>query len=170
MLAPAPALDLDDPFQLAVRLLGDRWTLLILRDMIFEDHRTFRDLLTRSPEGISSSILSARLRQMVADGLLTQAETAEADQRRPYALTRRAIGLVPVLAELGFWVTSAKPPSEADLPMRLFYGGGPEMWQRFMAELAAAHLGDPVPAHPPVRSRIARALVSIRAGLGPIAC
>ncbi|MYR59284.1 transcriptional regulator, partial [Streptomyces sp. SID625] len=60
----------------AVEALGDRWSLIVLRDVVFGGRRHFRELLGHSEEGIASNILSSRLKALVADGLLTR-EQAE---------------------------------------------------------------------------------------------
>jgi DNA-binding HxlR family transcriptional regulator len=56
--------------------LGDPWTLLVLRDIIFGNRRHFRELLTQSEEGIASNILSARLKELVEAELLTRGPCA----------------------------------------------------------------------------------------------
>lgn len=90
------------PINLAVEAFGDRWSLLVLRDVMFGDRRYFRELLAGSEERIASNILADRLKRLVGAGLLTRAE-ARPGQRAKYSLTETAIDLVPVLAELGAW-------------------------------------------------------------------
>src|SRR3974390_2451856 len=90
------------PINLTLELLGDRWSLLILRDMIFGGARRFRELL-RSPEGIASNILADRLRMLVEAGLLTRAGDPRHKQKAVYSLTESAIELVPVFAQIGAW-------------------------------------------------------------------
>ena len=53
------------PINLALEVLGDRWSLIVIRDIMFKDRRHFRELLTRSHEGIASNILAARLKRLV---------------------------------------------------------------------------------------------------------
>ncbi|OSC44730.1 transcriptional regulator, partial [Streptomyces sp. 4F] len=60
----------------AVEVLGDPWTLIVLRDVIFGGRRHFRELMTRNEEGIASNVLAARLRRLVEAGLLTRDDTA----------------------------------------------------------------------------------------------
>src|SRR5699024_4141476 len=86
----------------AVEALGDPWSLIVLRDMIFGNRRSFRELLTRSDEGIASNILSSRLRSLVDAGLLTKAETVRG-QRGSYSLTEPGIETFPVIVALGTW-------------------------------------------------------------------
>ncbi len=129
------------PINAAVEVLGDRWSLVVLRDITFGDRRHFRTLQRESEEGIASNILASRLRDLVADGLLTR-EDAGRGRRATYSLTEAAIELVPVLVELGWWGLRHRPTS-APLRVRaqLLHDGGPQMWSDFMDELREHHLG-----------------------------
>lgn len=95
-------------------MLGDRWSLLIVRDMMVRGYRTFREF-QRSGEGIATNILSNRLSTLRADGIVTT-EPAEDDARSIYyRLTPKGISLAPVLLELLIWagkheVTGAPQP------------------------------------------------------------
>jgi DNA-binding HxlR family transcriptional regulator len=130
------------PINLTLEILGDRWSLLILRDMIFSGKRHFRDLL-RSQEGIASNILADRLKRLVAQGLLTRAEDPSHKQKAIYSLTPMAIELVPVFAHIGAWGRKHLPASEPlSIRAELLEKGGPPMWKRFMGELRAEHLGE----------------------------
>jgi DNA-binding HxlR family transcriptional regulator len=131
------------PINLALEVLGDKWTLLILRDMIFSGKRHFRELL-RSQEGIASNILADRLRMLVAEGFLTRANDPSHKQKAIYSLTDKAIELVPVLAHIGAWGRRHLPASE-ELSIRaeLLEAGGPALWTRFMKELRSEHLSAP---------------------------
>lgn len=140
------------PINAAVEVLGDRWSLIVLRDIMFGDRRHFRTLQRESEEGIASNILASRLRNLVTDGLLTR-EDAGPGRRATYSLTGAAIELVPVLAELGWWGLHHRPTS-APLRVRaqLLHDGGPQMWHDFMDELRAQHLGiaQPSTGRPPI--------------------
>ncbi|HSX75557.1 MAG TPA: helix-turn-helix domain-containing protein, partial [Shinella sp.] len=59
------------PINLTLEILGDRWSLIVLRDMMFGNRRHFRELLTKSEEGIASNILADRLRRLVDEGLVS---------------------------------------------------------------------------------------------------
>lgn len=91
-----------DPIGAAVEVLGDRWTLLILRDVVYSDRRYFRALLTGSAEGIATNILADRLVRLVEAGILVRG-TAARGQRARYSLTEAGIRAVPVLLALGEW-------------------------------------------------------------------
>jgi DNA-binding HxlR family transcriptional regulator len=143
----------------AVEVIGDRWSLLVLRDVIFGNRRYFRVLQERSEEGIASNILADRLRRLVAAGLLTRADVGRG-RRATYSLTEASIGLVPVLAVLGEWGLRNRPTTPA-LRVRaaLLADGGPALWEDFMAELRSEHLGAAPPpgAGPTASERLAAA-------------
>jgi|HubBroStandDraft_5_1064220.scaffolds.fasta_scaffold175104_2 DNA-binding HxlR family transcriptional regulator len=133
------------PINAAVESFGDRWTLLVLRDIMFGNRRHFRELQAGSQEAIASNILADRLKRLVHSGLLTR-DDASRGQRATYSLTEQAIQLVPVFAELGAWGTRHRPVSH---PLRvraeLLEQGGPQLWRTYMDELRETHLGIPSP-------------------------
>lgn len=133
------------PINLTLEVVGDKWSLIVLRDMMFGNRRHFRELLTNSEEGIASNILADRLKRLVEDGLITKADDPSHKQKAIYSLTEMAIELLPVFAHIGAWGRKWLPVSE-ELSIRaeLLETGGPEMWQRFMEELRASHLGEPL--------------------------
>src|ERR1700743_3421552 len=91
------------PINLALEVFGDRWSLIILRDMMFGGRRHFRELLTRSEEGISSNILADRLKMLMDEVLTTRADAPSHKQKALYSLTEKSIALVPLFAQLGAW-------------------------------------------------------------------
>ncbi|MFF2958999.1 winged helix-turn-helix transcriptional regulator [Streptomyces sp. NPDC057963] len=129
------------PINMTVELLGDRWSLIVLRDIMFGGSTHFRELLTASIEGIASNILAARLAKLVAAGLLTRDDDPSHRQKVEYHLTEAAIQLLPVMAQLGawgaYWLDTAP---ELTVRAELLAAGGPPLWERFMAELRATHL------------------------------
>jgi len=157
------------PINLTLEVLGDRWSLLILRDMMFGGARRFRELL-RSEERIASNILADRLRMLVEAGLLTRAGDPSHKQKAVYSLTEQAIDLVPVFAQIGAWGSRWLPASETlAIRARLLAAGGPALWERFMAELRCEHLGDGLPPGPSVRAELEAAYRSAASvsGLDP---
>lgn len=91
------------PINLTLETLGDRWSLIVIRDIMFGNRRHYRDLLTRSLEGIASNILAERLRKLVGAGLLSARPDPAHRQRTIYSLTETANQLVPLLAQMGAW-------------------------------------------------------------------
>ena len=131
------------PINLTLEVLGDKWSLLIIRDMIFGGKRHFRELM-RSEEGISSNILADRLRMLVEEGIITKADDPSHRQKAIYSLTERGIALLPVFAHIGAWGRKYLPVSEElSIRAQLLEEGGPKMWIKFMSELREAHLAIP---------------------------
>ena len=147
------------PINLTLEVLGDKWSLLILRDMIFGGKRHFRELM-RSQEGISSNILADRLRMLVAEELLTKTDDPTHKQKAIYNLTEKAIELVPVFAHIGAWGRKHLPASE-ELSIRaeVLETGGPPLWDQFMRELRQEHLSRPA------AGRSSDSVASVRATL-----
>lgn len=143
------------PINLALEVLGDRWSLVIIRDMMFGNRRHFRVLLRESMEGIASNILADRLKRLESAGLLSRAPDPSHKQKTLYSLTEKAIQLLPLLVTMGAWGRAhlAVTP-ELAIRNQLLEEGGPEMWERFMAELRATHLGAPLPSGPSVTQRL----------------
>ncbi len=149
------------PINAAIEAFGDRWSLIVLRDIVFGDRRYFRELQAGSIEGIASNILADRLKRLVKSGLLTREDT-RAGQRARYSLTEPAIQLVPVFAQLGSWGLRHRPTSSAlNARAELLEQGGPALWQEFMDELRRSHLGSKCPARSPnVRERLNEAYLA----------
>lgn len=138
------------PINLTVEVLGDRWSLVVLRDVMFGNRHYFRELLAGSEEGIASNILADRLRRLVANGLLSRGDDATHRQKVRYSLTEASVQLVPVMAALGTWGRRHLRASyELSVRAELLERGGPELWERFMDELREQHLGIPRPPGTP---------------------
>jgi DNA-binding HxlR family transcriptional regulator len=90
------------PVSISLEILGDRWSLLIVRDMMVRAFRTFKQF-QQSGEGIATNILADRLKRLEAAGIIAS-EPDEADRRRvTHRLTEKGIDLAPVLLELLIW-------------------------------------------------------------------
>jgi DNA-binding HxlR family transcriptional regulator len=90
------------PVSISLEILGDHWSLLIIRDLMVRGFRTFTEF-QGSGEGIATNILADRLRKLEAAGIIT-AEVEETDGRRVnYRLTEKGVDLAPVLLELLIW-------------------------------------------------------------------
>ena len=143
------------PINLTLEVVGDKWSLLIIRDMIFGNRRHFRELLTRSEEGISSNILADRLKTLVEQGILTRKDDPTHKQKAIYSLTEKGIELLPVLCQMAVWGRKWLPVSdELSIRAQLLEEGGPALWADFMDELRDEHLGLPNPARPSGRPSV----------------
>lgn len=92
------------PLNASVEMLGDRWSLLIIRDMMLREFRTYKEFL-ECYEGIATNILADRLRKLMANGIIT-AEPDDGDRRKlNYFLTAKGIDLAPVLTEMVLWAS-----------------------------------------------------------------
>jgi len=130
------------PINLSLEVLGDRWSLLIIRDMMFGNRRHFRELLTKSEEGISSNILADRLKTLLDERIITREDDPTHKQKGIYSLTEQGIELLPVLAQMAAWGYKYLPVSEElGIRARLLREGGPKLWAEFMDELRESHLG-----------------------------
>lgn len=130
------------PINLAIELFGDRWTLLILRDIVFADRRHFGELLRGSDERITTSVLSDRLDRLLDAGILTRSDDPTHKQKAIYSLTDSGVDLVPVLATIGNWGARHCPadPDRVSAARELNYEL-PESWSALMASLRAQHAG-----------------------------
>jgi len=133
------------PINAAVEVLGDSWTMLVLRDVMFGNRRYFRELLVGSEEGIASNILSSRLKQLTAAGLLTR-EDAQRGQRVMYSLTEAGIQALPIMVALGNWGLAYRDGSQRlRVRAELLRDGGPDLMAAMMDELRELHLSIPRP-------------------------
>ncbi len=135
----------------ALDVIGDRWSLLIVRELLLQDACRYTDLLQGLP-GIASNLLTDRLRQLEAAEVITREAAPPPVATTLYRLTRRGEALLPVIRELGRWGAPylfAEPGAHEvfrsswfALPLRLYYA-------------------DPTPERPPVR-------IELRIGGDPI--
>jgi DNA-binding HxlR family transcriptional regulator len=133
------------PINLALEVFGDRWTLLIVRDLMFAGKRHFRELL-HSDERIASNILADRLNRLVEQGIITRAGDPSHKQKAVYSLTDKGISLLPILAQIGIWSRGYLPVSEElGATAAQLEAGGPPLWAELMAELRSTHLAPPAP-------------------------
>jgi DNA-binding HxlR family transcriptional regulator len=86
---------------MSLEIFGDRWSLILVRDMMVRGYRTFGEF-QRAGEGIATNILSDRLRKLEKAGIVTT-EAVEDGRSANYRLTKKGISLAPVLLELLIW-------------------------------------------------------------------
>jgi len=96
------------PIAKTLDLLGDRWTLLVVRDLLFFGKRRFGEL-TSSPEGIPTNLLSDRLRRLEECGVVVKVPYVSRPQRYEYHLTDRGKDLAPVLRAMIKWAQTHLP-------------------------------------------------------------
>ena len=120
----------DCPLNFAVETIGDRWSLIILRDMIFHGKRTYGEFI-KSDEKIATNILANRLEYLETEGLISRSPH-ETDKRTDvYKITERGIELVPILVEMIAW-------SANDRVWQSLKHGGTEVQRRFVEHVAVA--------------------------------
>jgi DNA-binding HxlR family transcriptional regulator len=85
-------------------MLGDRWSLLIIRDMMLRGFRAYKEFM-ECYEGIATNILADRLRKLIANGIITAKPDPTDGRKLIYSLTAKGIDLAPVLAEMVLWAS-----------------------------------------------------------------
>src|SRR2546425_4154825 len=93
------------PLNASVEMLGDRWSLLIIRDMMLLGYRTFKEFLN-SHERIATNILADRLRRLENYGIIASAPDPSDGRKQIYSLTPKGLGLAPVLTEMVLWAAA----------------------------------------------------------------
>jgi DNA-binding HxlR family transcriptional regulator len=100
------------PVNFAVESLGDRWALLIVRDMVFHGRKTYGEFL-KAEEGIATNILASRLVSLERIGVIKKSPHGEDQRKDIYALTEKGLDLIPVLFEFIKWSAKHDPLSSA---------------------------------------------------------
>jgi len=100
-LAKAPARRSPCPVSCSLDIFGDRWTLLVIRDLILGKTR-FKDFLS-SPEGIPTNILTDRLKRLLEHRVVTQIKDSEGSRHMAYQLTDKGNALLPVVKAMKDW-------------------------------------------------------------------
>jgi len=93
------------PLNASVEMLGDRWSLLVIRDMMLRGARSYKEFLACA-EGIATNILADRLQRLVRHGIITTASDPADGRRLIYRLTPKGIDLAPVLTEMVLWAAA----------------------------------------------------------------
>jgi DNA-binding HxlR family transcriptional regulator len=93
------------PLNASVEMLGDRWSLLIIRDMMLRGFRTYKEFM-ECYEGIATNILADRLRKLVSYGIITTKPDPSDGRKVSYLLTQKGIDLAPVLTEMVLWAAA----------------------------------------------------------------
>lgn len=129
------------PISYSLEVFGDRWTLLILRDLVLQEKQRYREFLG-SDEGIASNILSDRLKRLEDAGIVTRQPDPDDGRQILYAVTPKGRSLLPVLLELAAW--GATYDKETGAPSRFaecfyadrrsFYDNHRELLAKLFAE------------------------------------
>lgn len=130
------------PQYLGLDVFGDKWTLLIIRDMMIDGKRHFREFL-QSEEKIASNILTNRLNMLETEGIVTRHEDQSHKQKIIYSLTQKGIDLFPIIMAIAEWSVTYQPvDKEKAERARRIIKGGPEAQKEIMSALKKQHLGD----------------------------
>ena len=92
----------DCPFTSALDIVGDKWILVIIKQMLIEGKETFKDF-TESDEAIATNILSAKLKFLEEVGLIIKTQRPDNKKTNLYLLTEKGLSLTPTLVELAVW-------------------------------------------------------------------
>ena len=92
----------DCPISCSLDIFGDKWSLLIIRDMMFFNKSTYGDFL-KSAEGIATNILASRLQGLEENKLIEKLEHPESKAKVLYKLTPKGIALLPIIVEIHLW-------------------------------------------------------------------
>lgn len=127
------------PQNLILEVIGDKWSILIIRDMMINGKHYFREFL-QSEEKIASNILSSRLKSLEGEGLIRKSATPQHKQKIKYLLTQKGIDLFPILMEMARWSLKYKPvdPADAERAQTILNGGSKKI-QSLMKDMAELH-------------------------------
>lgn len=103
----------DCPINFALEIFGDRWTFLIVRDLMFKGKNYYKEFLD-AEEGIATNILADKLATLEEAGIINKTVDPTHRSRQIYALTRKGIDLVPVLVEVILWSAKYDKQTAAD--------------------------------------------------------
>lgn len=130
------------PITFALDIFGDKWSLIILRDMFFKGKRYYSEFLS-SPERISTNILADRLRKLETEGLISKTRDIQKRSMFVYRLTAKGEDLLPMMLEMITW--SVKYDPQPDMPDNIITGAPRDLlhrWQQDRADLVAEILAN----------------------------
>lgn len=127
----------DCPISFSLDLIGDAWSLLIIRDIVFAGKHTFGEFLT-SGEGIARNILSNRLARLEDMGLIVKKPHPRDGRKDWYAATEAGLELIPVLLELSLWGAKREPETAETIRWLSELGLDRERLIRHLREAAGA--------------------------------
>lgn len=101
----------DCPVSNSLDIWGDKWSLLIIRDLMFAKECTYGDFL-KSPEGIATNILATRLQMLEENKIIEKSEHPDSKAKVLYKLTRKGVDLLPLMIEINLWAEKYFPIPE----------------------------------------------------------
>jgi len=90
------------PITSAIDIIGDKWILVIIKQMLIEDKKTFKDF-TESDEAIATNILASKLKCLEEYGIITKTQLPDNKKTNIYLLTDKGLALTPIIVELSIW-------------------------------------------------------------------
>jgi len=90
------------PITSALDILGDKWILVIIKLMLIQDKKTFKDFI-ESDEAIATNILSSKLKYLEEFGIITKTQLPDNKKTNLYLLTEKGLALTPIIVELSVW-------------------------------------------------------------------
>lgn len=99
------------PITFALDIFGDRWSLLIVRDLMLLNRKTYGDFLGGT-EGFATNILANRLKELEAQGIIKKSRDPENRRRNIYGLTEKGVDLAPLIIDLFLWSAEYDPNSK----------------------------------------------------------
>ncbi|WP_087017428.1 winged helix-turn-helix transcriptional regulator [Thaumasiovibrio subtropicus] len=108
------------PISNVLDIVGDKWSLLIVRDLLFFGKQTFSEIQT-SDERVATNILSSRLEKLENDGLITKQADTRDKRKKVYLLSEKGIDMLPIMLEMILWSSKHDPDTNApqDLVKRI---------------------------------------------------
>lgn len=125
------------PISTALEFVGDRWTLLVIRDLMFAGKRHFREFL-QSEEAISSNVLADRLNALLQSGIVTKSGDPTHAQKAVYSLTEKGLELLPVLVAMSAWTQKHYDGTRRPEAVQLVQGGS-KLLAKLQADLRKVH-------------------------------
>lgn len=131
MVTPSTVLRSHCPINFGLEIFGDRWTLLLLRDLLLKGKRCFKEFQA-SEEGISTNILADRLDRLVRTGLIVAERVSNDARQIQYSSTPACRKLLPVLIEMAYWGAKHDPQTAAPIVFTRAYEADREKLIRSM--------------------------------------
>jgi DNA-binding HxlR family transcriptional regulator len=122
------------PLNIALELIGDSWSLLIMRDILFKGFSTFKDFRT-SNEGVATNILADRLKKMTADGFIIAVRSTDDRRVMNYQPTRKGLDLAPIMVAMMLWVDKYESHSVPPKTIAKLAKGGDKYFHELMTRL-----------------------------------